>query len=276
MSFKRLPLLPSNGGYTIIEVMIFLVVTATLFISAMAVFNGRQARTEYTQAVRETDQRILTVINEVGSGNFPDQGNFSCTSSSSGTVIDVSGSEEQGSNESCIFVGKLMHFGIDGDERDYAVYTLAGSRLDGSSGQIVTNLAEASPTVVQSLTETFRVPYGGKVFKVVAPDCENNGDNKQIAGFAVTQTFGEVSDGDPISGSQSVRVQPLCGTNFGDAGSAVFSVAENANKYRNAPRGITLCFGEPGARVSALRIGGGDRESSTEVLIDNPPAECTS
>ena len=262
-----------HSGYTIIEVMIFLVVTGTLLISAMAIFNGRQVRTEYVQSIRETDQRIQTVINEVATGYFPERDNFSCTATATQTQISPLNPERQGGNEDCVFLGKVIQFGVDGDKREYAVHTVAGSRLEYGTNQIATTLDETHPAIVSQVTETFRVPYGGEVYRV-ATACGGN----DIAGFAILQSLGNVAGGDPISGSQSVDVYPLCATDFGDSLSAANTVGfvPSYENYKNHQNGIAICFGDESfsTKFSSIRLGGransgtSGSPTTTDVAID--------
>src|SRR5690606_25691761 len=101
-----------QNGYTIVEIMIFLIITSVLLISAMAVFAGQESKNKFTQSIRETDQQILTVINEVGSGHFPGSGGFSCNPGNPRTQLTGTDSE-QGTNEGCVFLGKILHFCAD-------------------------------------------------------------------------------------------------------------------------------------------------------------------
>lgn len=265
----------SHSGYTIIEVMIFLVVTGTLLISAMAIFNGRQVRTEYVQSIRETDQRILTVANEVATGYFPEKESFACTSSTTSTNISPVNSERQGGNEDCVFLGKIVQFGVDGDQRQYVVHTVAGSRKTPDSSQIVTTLQEARPNTVDALLEDFRIPYGGQAYRVRAQACGGT----DIAGFAIYQSLGGVSGGDPISGSQTTKLYPLCATDFGDSVGDVQSAARSVNTYQNFANpqdGVVVCFGGPNSQTSSVRIGGRGSALTTDVGIDsNVAGECS-
>ena len=265
-----------SGGYTIIEVMIFLVVTATLLISAMAVFNGRQGRTEYVQSVRETDQQILTIINEVATGYFPDQGNFSCQLSLGGPVIDDSEERSQGTNEDCVFLGKMILFD-NNNPGQYRVYPIAGNRLSIDLSNLTVSLAdaieEAKPTPVASLVQTYNVPYSNTISKVVDPSkpCTQN---SALSGIAFMQSLGEVSNGDPISGSQSVDKFTLCPGSIGENNGNLF--INVTNDWTTPAKETTLCFDDgPNNLQSAITIGNASGKLNTEVLIDNQPPECS-
>lgn len=261
-----------GGGYTIIEVMIFLIVTGTLLVSALAVFNGRQVRTEFVQGVRETDQQIATIINEVATGYFPNAGGFTCTAGSP-TVIDTGDSEEQGTNQDCIFVGKALLFGIGGETENYNAYVVAGTRLD-AGGNIVTNLDDANPNLVPPLTKQYRVAYSNDIYRIVTPGvCAAEGN--QAGAFSIYQSFGQVSDGDPVSGSQSIGLYAICDTTIGMVEGLFQTALIDVTNTEPATEGIILCFGDPNGRTAAVQIGGQSREVATDVFIDNDtPAEC--
>jgi type II secretory pathway pseudopilin PulG len=260
-----------SGGYTIIEVMIFLVVTATLLISAMAVFNGRQGRTEYVQSARETDQQLLTIINEVATGYFPDQGNFSCSTSGGRPVIDTTTSESQGTNENCIFLGKAILF--DQANPDvYSVYPVAGARVT-ATGEIVDTVAEAQPVLVPNLVQEYNVPYSN-TFSRIADPAKTCPTNASLVGIVFMQSLGAVSSGDPISGSQTVDKYTLCA----DALTEVAGLPEVGTlvpDWTVPAAEAVICFEDgPDPLDAAIKIGTASGKLNTEVLIDNTPAVC--
>jgi hypothetical protein len=128
-------------GYTIIEVLIFLAVSGALLVAAATVISGRQERIRFTQGVVSFDQQLQDTFNDVSTGFYPSRENFSCTSS--GKIVNITAGiqDKQGTNDGCIFVGKLLHFFISGSKNtEYKVYTLVGPRsatsiMDGIHGQ---------------------------------------------------------------------------------------------------------------------------------------------
>lgn len=99
-------------GFTIVEVMIVLAVSSLLLISAAALIDGRQAKTEFTTGIHDQQQKIQQIISQTSSGYYPNGHNFVCSGSASGPVIFAAGANAQGTNAGCIFLGKALQFGL--------------------------------------------------------------------------------------------------------------------------------------------------------------------
>lgn len=144
-----------SDGFTIVETMIVLAVTGVLFVSVMAVMAGRQSKTQFNQSVNSLKTEIEQVIGEVQSGYFPDSGSIQCSAGASGApVISEMSTRAQGTNENCVFLGKVIAFDSANDNT-YNVYTLAGAKDRSSVGA-------SMPTAVRSFTDTKRLQFGLK------------------------------------------------------------------------------------------------------------------
>ena len=266
-----------TSGYTVIEVMIFLAITGVLLASAMLVFNGRQRNPQFTQSAHELNSGIRDIINEVGSGYFPDSGNFSCSINPLGNVvINPSGSSPQGTNTQCIFVGKAIHFHAD----NYSVYTVVGRKQ--LNNRDVTSLEEARPTVAADLTTTGTLIWGLRVDSMQLlrsserPDCPCD-----IGSIAFLQTLSKTTDEtNPISGSQNVQMYPIEGVLVSEPDPNFGSVIQNnavsgsLDREANPVGGLVICLSD-GARKAAITLGGSGRQLSTETFFDGAiPQEC--
>ena len=60
-----------SGGYTIIEVMIFLAVSAFMFVVAAYFIQGKQANAEFNQGMQAINSSMQKVINDVNDNNYP-------------------------------------------------------------------------------------------------------------------------------------------------------------------------------------------------------------
>jgi type II secretory pathway pseudopilin PulG len=105
-----------HAGYTILETMIFLVISGALLSSATILFDGRIQRAQFTQGVQQLDAHIRSTISEVASGTYTDDNTFYCRLTASGPQVGTASFEEnQGTRQACIFAGKVTHFAITSD-----------------------------------------------------------------------------------------------------------------------------------------------------------------
>lgn len=208
-----------EGGFTILEVIIVMTITIALLGSALALFNQRIPRTQFETAVNELSVKITDAASQVATGYYPTSTQLDCTGSS----ISV-GTNEQGTNENCIFVGQAIQLGEQitggggcplnavGANADQCgtvnFFTVFGKRING--GSIVTNLDDSSPKIdIDLAQQSYTTGFGMYISKVVS-----NGNS--IGGLAYVQTFGAKvdNDGSP-SGASQVEIVPLLGTNVG-------------------------------------------------------------
>lgn len=129
------------GGFTITETLIVLTVTGILFVSAVVLINGRQGRTQFQTAITALQQQIQQIADETVNGYYPRDTSFTCARGSSAppTLTTAASNDRQGQNAGCIFLGKVLQFGVQGtDPQTYAIIPIVGNRMD------TTNAAEAS------------------------------------------------------------------------------------------------------------------------------------
>lgn len=135
------------SGFTIVEVMIVLAVSSLLLISAIALIDGRQSKTEFTTGINDEQQQIEQIINETSSGYYPNNDDFSCASSATGPVTFSSGASKEGTNAGCIFLGKVVQFGLappDGDATDMGVLPIVGNQFETVGGTLEPVLSVAA------------------------------------------------------------------------------------------------------------------------------------
>jgi hypothetical protein len=210
--------------------MIVLAISGFMFVIAMTFISGKQAKTSFYTGVYEMSDSINSVINQVKSGQYSDA-NFSCTSSGSGVSISSSGSDTQGTNGGCTFVGKYIKVG-DGSTK-YSIYSLAGKRQDAVVTDNNEYLASLSPTPIISttgspaldLTVTKNIPQslssaGGASFGFV--------QNSDSSGLLLVTTISTLGAGSTLSlgtplGDKSV----LCLTDGSRYASIIVGAAGN-------------------------------------------------
>ncbi|MCA9332320.1 type II secretion system protein [Candidatus Saccharibacteria bacterium] len=286
------------GGFTILEVTLFLVITIGLFAIAYGAFQGQQQRTQFTQSVRDLEQKIQDVANDVATGYFPNTQDFKCVSNplTGPTFTNATGGNTLGTNEECIFVGRVIHFGrnISGecehpisdtshcDEID--IYTLAGNRKknSGALAQVdVESLAEAKPRVVRNptaplgpidITDHYPTKYGIKITEVF-----RRGDITKAPmalGFIANFSGGS---GLTVTGSYTTDIKRLAGVNLGTTQDNVISNIESniSTAPSGVAEGIIICMdGEYDNQVGAIIIGSNGSSLSTQsVFNDQAEAE---
>lgn len=254
-----------DAGYTIVETMIFLIVSGLLMASAALLFNGKIQRSQFVQSVRNLDSQIKNTINDVSTGTYAGGLGYKCTPGAANqpTIIKNGSSDAQGTNSGCIFVGKVLQLGATGDKTTFNIYTIAGNRLDISGSGDVTSLAASHPVAVDDstspqgldLTNYSHLQDGLQVDGVFAKD--SNGTTKPVGSIGIFQTFGQVNaiGTGLVSGSQNVQVTPI-GTNYplsqGDLDTAIKTLAGTST---DASEGIIVCLSGGANQTASLTIG---------------------
>jgi type II secretory pathway pseudopilin PulG len=273
----------ASQGFTIVETMIVLAVTGLMFISAVILIGGRTARTQFTTASNDLKQQLEQVINETASGYFPSQGNFSCTAGAGGAPTLANGSQNQGTNGGCIFLGKVVQFGASDVPDQFLTYAITGNRLQGGTNQEVTTLAQSFPVAIApgvsnntSLTGiTIQSPLenGLSISKITY-----NGAT-QTAGFAVLTTLasytaaGSTCNG-VCSGSQGMSLYAIAGTNAGGQTSKVFVDKLDSSANYVPVSQVTICMNSGTTNQYALyTIGdaGGNQSVTLTTLSGSCP-----
>lgn len=153
----------NGGGFTILETMIVMTVSATMLASAIILFSGQQRKTQFSQSLRDAESKIQDVLNDVATGYFPNAGDVSCSASSSNEPsINTLGSTEQGSNFECVFMGKSLWIRPDG----FSVYPIVGNRSLASSATPSSTLANVRPVLATSLNESRSFLWDSRVYAV--------------------------------------------------------------------------------------------------------------
>lgn len=269
-----------QAGFTVIEVMIVLAVTGFLFVGAAVLIAGRQARTEFDQAIRQVQSQIQQVINEVAIGYYPNSNNFQCTVTGNGAPSITAGTAEQGTNSDCIFMGKVIQFKVaNTDPEQFKVYTLVGRRSSAASpGTEVTSLSAAMPVVVAPTASNSFIPDNSENLPLnggLTTDSMVWGEAGVPTGaVAFSQSLAQYSGGLIQSGAQRVSVIPITNSQYAMTLDMVpTAAAESIN--RNFPvstvdpaSGVRICFASGGTNQSGLiQIGGVQGQLSVTLTI---------
>ncbi len=268
-------------GYTILETLIVIAVTGLLFASAVGMFRGRQIHNQFVQATDQFRAAMQDVSNDVINGQFAKNNSYTC-SVSAGSVTITSGSGSQGTNTDCIFLGKVVQFGVqDGTNCDAApsdqgacdlfkTYVIAGQRKK-NDGKEVTSLTEAKPQSIDVLTNEGSLDYGLHISAVWNLGDSSNAATK-IGGVAFVAPLNSYQNDSLQTGVQQVSFYPINTTSLGQTGGefgSVISAANGANYGTPDPQnGILICLSRSDDKEkSAILIGGDNKQAVASTLF---------
>jgi type II secretory pathway pseudopilin PulG len=273
----------ANWGFTIVETMIVLAVTGGMLIAAVVLIGGRTARTQFMTASNDLKQQLEQVINETASGYFPSQGNFSCTAGVGSTPTLTNGSQKQGTNGGCIFLGKVVQFGASDVTDRYLTYAIAGNRLQGGTNQEVTTLAQAFPVAiapgVSNNSSLTGVTVQSPLENGLAAGKITYDSGTQTSGFAVLTTLANYSAGGSTcngvcTGSQGMSLYAIAGTSVGSQTSRSFvDVLDNGAANYIPVSKVTVCMNSGTTNQSVLYTIG-DAGGNQSVTLTTQSGAC--
>ncbi len=292
---------PSQGGqsgFTIVETMIVLAVTGFMLLAALFLVVGQQSKVEFSQSVREVESAIQQGINEVGSGYYPNPGNLDC-SPGAGKLNISDGSNAQGTNADCIFLGKAIQFGEPGvdDRQQYVVHSIAGQL--NNEGMLTkaypTSIAPGNTTNntggpnFPDASTTKQLLYGLKVVSMKYFD-GGSGSGVPIGAVAFISELGTFLNPGYETGTQQITLIPVGGTEdgVGNFVTAKETVVDRINTNLSNPAlsppdpsgGVAICFASGSTDQSGLiTIGnnssGGTGRSLAVSLAIKGSVDCT-
>jgi Tfp pilus assembly protein PilE len=235
-----------DGGYTLLEVMIFLAISSLLLFVTNVVFSGQAARTEFVGSMNNVNSKMQDWINGVSNGltgntsaGSAHSGNYVCTIDPATNAPKLTSPQSAddsvrgnaiGSNLPCVFLGKaILANDNTSDKTSLWAYTVIGKRTyaNGAGTILVDNLKNAAPTAGVfntdtsdepeiSLVEEYKIPNGAQIRHAWSSDNTNPSPHDTLGAFFI----------DPSNASNALlAVQyPLSAsydpTNWSGAGSA--------------------------------------------------------
>ncbi|MDB5184306.1 MAG: hypothetical protein JWN38_114 [Candidatus Saccharibacteria bacterium] len=283
-------------GYTVVEVMLFLAISGSMFIVASVIVNGKQANAEFRQSMNEMTTNIRDVINDVANGSYNLPNNIKCTAAPSGGINITSAASQQGENTGCIFMGKVIQFaptgisGGNGTYSHYAVYTVAGRQFASGSPAVTTLFGPVTNGAYQqaisggatNLTEQSLVPFGSTVTKIIdagsgpagapvtSPASHCLAANPGAIG--IFGSFGSYNGTELESGAQSVTLTcvPYSGlANTVATTEANIKAISSANVYSAV--NYKICYDSGNGRKASITIGGPGGQQLAVVLKMGDP-----
>lgn len=279
-------------GFTVLEVLIFIAVSALIFVTAMTAISGRQNQVQYSQGTRDFDTKLRDIINDVTTGYFPTNESVGCIVGVDDAVQIVSSFDatQLGTNDDCIYIGKVIQFVPDGNADKIRVYVMAGRRyIDNEDLEPVTTVAEAKPKLVyapddanlQNTYEEYTLLYGMKVTRVFQP---SDAGPIEYGAVGIISNFG----GSLTSESQTVQVGGIAGTTLGvEPGTARNEALNIINNLtddeafgdddgffeKNTNSGIVVCLENFEGKKASVGFGARGTTSTT-LQLDDYNEEC--
>lgn len=274
----------AGAGYTILEAMIFLAVSALLFVSAVTAIGGNQEQVQYAQAVRDFETQMKDVINDVTNGYYPEYEQGKClVAVGSGNLVIDTGSGSPGTSESCMNIGKNVMFNLE--DENFGVGTIVGAAPElGSAPNL--SLSVLTPTLAYQeagqnqidLTTYKPIRYGAQVTKIGSEDFPDN--EYSSLNFVSDFTTSGVSSGSRVDGVLTVSVYGIIGTlgsnvDIGDYKDDIETLATNASDSSevtmNPTGGFYVCLAMPDDRLARVLVGLDGVVTATATEFDLDP-----
>jgi prepilin-type N-terminal cleavage/methylation domain-containing protein len=245
-------------GYTILEVMIVLAISGVMFLIAATFVNGKQGNTAFKTGVNEMAASLQSIIEQVTDGQYGDTTNF-CHKLGNGDIqINGGGAHDQGTNQDCVFLGKILHFTSPQNTAAYDIYTIAGSRFANSSNLLASDPTQAHAQNVDYLSvnhdtpQSLELPHGIQI----------NGGATTSYAIGFLQSLGNVdaSTNTLTTGAQTISLYYVRSDS-----TAVQNTGFNPDNIKGnliAAQSARICLTD-GSRYAEIIIGNGATTGST-------------
>jgi type II secretory pathway pseudopilin PulG len=274
-----------SGGFTILETMIVMSVSAAMLLTVILMFSGKQREVQFSQSIRSIESKILDLVNDTATGYFPQDNTSTCTAGAGdggGPLVVSSGSNEQGTNQGCIFLGRALHFKQD----RVTIYPIAGDRTRAESAGSTASFAEARPTVADVLEEEYFYPYGLELKSI---HWDVSATDRQTDGALIIFASSPNGTGQATGGGFNPGIQKVSAYTSGNPaataigfGATVSSVnASIQSPSLSWPSGgyVILCFEDSasgaGRRFAGVVVSGGTRELASSIQLSGMGYQCT-
>ncbi|MHB1865526.1 MAG: pilus assembly FimT family protein [Candidatus Saccharimonadales bacterium] len=153
----------AGAGFTIVETMIFLGISALMFVLAIGAMSGKQQQTEFDTSVGTLKSELNQVLSDVSVGNFIDQinGNYaSCSGASGRPVISLSAAITN-PDGTCTAIGEIIEFGSGSNgQLFYSVPVFGCNYMNCNSTNVATDISSSLPRIKPSVYQSTNMPFG--------------------------------------------------------------------------------------------------------------------
>jgi prepilin-type N-terminal cleavage/methylation domain-containing protein len=233
-------------GYTIVEVMIVLAISGIMFVIAANFINGKQERAAFTQGSNETGSVLQGIVGDITDGHYSDVP-LQCSFSGTTLTAKTGAGGDQGQNQNCVFLGKIVRFyapGSSSDKTNYGVYSIAAARS-------ITDFPNDLVSAIGGLTTDSVIPQSLYVKSMFVTDTANPpGIHSTVFNIGFAQGVGSVSgDGVYLSGAQQPVQLVYADTPGGDV--SAISAGTDIKRAKSA----FICLSD-GTQNAVITIGG--------------------
>ncbi len=250
MGYKR------SEGYTIIEVSLFLGISALMLVMAL-VGTGLSIRTtRFTDSTRSLHNYIQQQYDDLLNGVNSRLGQEACTSG----AIDTSTPQTPGTSN-CLFMGKLIVF--QQNSSDIVTYNIVGTEPASPdySKSDEALIYDFTPTIVRSVgVQTYNIPWLATISGSKRPI-----DSKAVDAFALIRS--------PRSTRIVSYVYKEPGASYALAPLIDPSVPANANNI-SKPANFCLSSADGLSRPSKITISSGQGQDAIGVSFDTVTGDC--
>jgi hypothetical protein len=199
-----LPMKAPAGGYTLLEVMIFLAISSTLFAATVAVIRGQSAQAQFSTSVNDVNSKINQWIDDVSNGftgtsagSSDTESDFICTVRGVGggrtpeLKVGTGTTKARGTNSDCVFLGKMILVNESSNSTQLVAAPIVGLRAD-ADGENINNIQDTEPIAGINapgnlsdvdLSDRYTIPNGTRVLSAHEQGCTDPTVCSHMAGF---------------------------------------------------------------------------------------------
>jgi hypothetical protein len=203
------------GGYTLLEVMLFLAISSSLFAATVAVIRGQSTQAEFSTSVNDVNSKLQQWLDDVSNGftgtsagSSDAAANFRCQVKGVGPgrspELKTGGvTSARGTNSDCIFLGKAILVNEDTNNTQIVAVPIVGLRAD-ADGEIINNIQDTEPIAAINsagnlsdvdLSDRYTIPHGTKVLSVHDEGCPPATTCSHMAGFFTSLSSSSSNNG---------------------------------------------------------------------------------
>jgi type II secretory pathway pseudopilin PulG len=140
-------------GFTIVETMIFLAISALMFVLAVNAMSGKTQQTEFQTGVNTLRSELNQQLSNVADGNY-NISNTNCTAGTNQKVTYPSASPDDGT---CVAIGEIISFNTSSFD---VLPVLGRNYVPGSNTVVASDITQAEPSVFSILDQNMTMPFG--------------------------------------------------------------------------------------------------------------------